>query len=291
MLLRGVFTIFILFIFGSVANAQDFSYIYIQGDKQTPFYVKLEEQMMPRYGKNYHIIPQLAPGTVNIEVLFQQNKYPPGKFTVVVPEHDVRGFLLVQKENIFVLYDIHQGFYIYPGNKAEDDRYKPGKVPAYTMNDAEKNIASQIDPVKQSVGGNSSEPRFIESVELSRNSNNKNTLPVVKESSKNATSKASVIPNSDCPEAISEDEFREILVAAYNEADNARVKFLLSQMKECYTTNQAKILVKTLTTDPQRYTFLKKIYPRITDQSAFSSLEEVLISDEWKDYFRLIISN
>ena len=58
------------------ASANRFSYVYIQGDKQIPFYVKLEDDMLPRYSKNYTIIPQLAAGAINIQILFQQNEYP-----------------------------------------------------------------------------------------------------------------------------------------------------------------------------------------------------------------------
>lgn len=67
--------------------ANGFSYVYIQGDKQTPFYVKFEDEMMPRYGKNYCIISQLAPGPVKVQILFQQNIYPAQTFTIQVPEN------------------------------------------------------------------------------------------------------------------------------------------------------------------------------------------------------------
>ena len=68
--------------FSQHAMAQGFSYVYIQGDKQTPFYVKMEGEMLPRYGKDYSIISELAPGPINIEILFQQNKYPAEKFVI-----------------------------------------------------------------------------------------------------------------------------------------------------------------------------------------------------------------
>jgi hypothetical protein len=101
-------------------QAQGWSYIYIQGDKQTPFYVKLEGEMLPRYSKNYYIIPQLAAGPVHLQVLFQQNEYPAQNFTVLVPDNGYRGFLLTQKDNTFALYDIQQRFYLMPGDNSED---------------------------------------------------------------------------------------------------------------------------------------------------------------------------
>ncbi|WP_118975508.1 DUF4476 domain-containing protein [Taibaiella koreensis] len=102
--------------------AGNYSYVYIEGDKQTPFYVKLEGQMQPRLGKNYCIIPNLAAGVSYIEILFQQNAYPPQKFAINVPESGSRGFVL-QKVNDrqFALYDIQQKNYIVSGNKPEED--------------------------------------------------------------------------------------------------------------------------------------------------------------------------
>ena len=89
-------------------SAQPFSYIYIQGDKGTPFYVKMEGKMLPRYGKNYCIIPELNPGPIHIEILFQQNAMPSRKFTIEVPENGYRGFLLTAKDGSYELYDLQK---------------------------------------------------------------------------------------------------------------------------------------------------------------------------------------
>ena len=81
------------------ASAGKFSYLYIQGDQKTPFYVKLDDAMQPRYGKNYCIIPKLAPGPIHIEILFQQNIFPPQQFNIQIPEDGARGFLLVNSKD------------------------------------------------------------------------------------------------------------------------------------------------------------------------------------------------
>ena len=98
-------------------QAQPFSYIYIQGDKDLPFYVKMEGQMQPRYGKNYCIISELNAGVVHLEVLFQQHALPPKKFTVRVPENGFRGFLLSKKDTAYALYDLMQQRYLGPGEE------------------------------------------------------------------------------------------------------------------------------------------------------------------------------
>ncbi len=87
-------------------GAHPFSYVYIQGDKSVPFYVKLNGQMQPRYGQYHCIIPELDSGVIHLEILFQQRVYPSQKFAVAVPGNGQRGFLLNKKGNSFVLYDL-----------------------------------------------------------------------------------------------------------------------------------------------------------------------------------------
>src|SRR6185437_11361514 len=108
--------------------------------------------MQPRYGKNYCIIPHLATGIINIQILFQQNIYPPQKFTILVPDNGCRGFLLVKKGGGFSLYDLQQNFYLPAGNSVDDD-HAPGINPANTApvnnyvttaKPAEHNVATTV---------------------------------------------------------------------------------------------------------------------------------------------------
>lgn len=112
-----------MFLLVQLSFAKSYAYVYIEGDKQTPFYVKLEGQMLPRLGKNYCIIPNLDAGITNIEILFQQNKYPPQKFVIKVPAEGSRGFVLHKvNDRQFALHDMQQGIYLVSGNTAEDDQ-------------------------------------------------------------------------------------------------------------------------------------------------------------------------
>lgn len=103
------------------AQLSDYAYLYIEGDKETPFYVKLEGKMMPRLGQNYTILSNLDAGVTNIEILFQQNKYAPLRFAIQVPKQVGRGLMLRKVEDNFALVDLQTGQYIFPGNKGSDD--------------------------------------------------------------------------------------------------------------------------------------------------------------------------
>lgn len=285
------------------AAADQFSYVYIQGDKQTPFYVKFEDEMLPRYGKNYCIIPELTPGPIHIQILFQQNAYPAQKFTILVPEGGSRGFLLTRKGESFSLYDIDQQFYLRDGNSESEDR-----VPEYNnlqiselqasatagnqeqlqpeaTNLAANTPATTTTPSTTNQPGNTS-PAFMD-MELNntRVLENDNTP----KSDEDFKGKVAIV-NSDCPHAIDNDLFDAIYKKAEGKPESARLKYLLDKTSDnCFTTNQIRILAGTLENDPERYTFLKKAYSRVTDQSVFPALENLLRSREWKDYFKLIL--
>lgn len=303
--------------FSTFANG--FSYIYIQGDKQAPFYIKFEDQMLPRYGKNYNIIPQLAPGPVNIQVLFQQNMYPAQRFTIMVPEDGFRGFLLLQKNGSFALYDIHQQFYLYPGNKAEDDRVPQANSYVYTNATATPQQAPTVaDARPRATDRNNRQPRFIGNIEFNNERTVQSTPPAQpltegepeyvntetepvpaaeddEYEADNSTPVAAAPPpgtfvtNSDCPAAISDEEFQDLYGKSQAKADKQKLRFLLTKMDQCFTTNQARMLTETLNNDPEKYTFLKRVFPRVTDQYNFSPLENLLSTQEWRSYFRLIL--
>ncbi len=260
--------------------AAQFSYVYIQGDKQTPFYVKLEEDMLPRYGKNYCIIPELAPGIIHIQVLFQQNLYPAQNYTIVVPENGTRGFLLMKKNDEYSLYDIQQQFYLLPGNKAEDD-HAPENTNSYigTVGPASE---ATVQTTKTTTNTTTTNPDFLD-IELKNNrtAQDNSTIPVGNVAIRN---------KSNCTKAVDREVFDAIYKKASDKREDSRLKYLMNKIDEnCFNTTQVTTLTKILPNDPERYTFLKQVYPKTTDQYQFPALEALLSTEEWKGYFKLII--
>lgn len=110
-----------LAIFASISSMYAQSALYIQGDKNTPIYVKVEGQMMPRQGMNYCIVPGLEAGSAHFEVLFQGNKYPVQKYLITIPEDGVRGLLLTKVDDQnFALFDLQTQGYIYNNNTTDE---------------------------------------------------------------------------------------------------------------------------------------------------------------------------
>lgn len=318
---KFLLTIFMLLSACTAFAAEPFSYLYIQGDKKTPFYVKLEDAMQPRYGKNYCIIPKLAPGPAHIEILFQQHAFPAQQFTVLIPESGSRGFLLVQKDGAFSLYDLQQGFYLPAGNAREDDHLPtatstvaangqlapravdelpvrkaastdeapgdttPDKPGPFIKRPAAERIAPAVKRGEPATGN----PVFIRDIELSKGERRDSGDIVLTRTSGGATP-TTTISNSDCPAPLTAAAFSRIFtaVSALTE-DEERLEYLSGQMTECYETWQARTLAGKLAGDAARYELLKKIYPRITDQSAFPLLDDLLTTEIWKtEFLRLV---
>jgi hypothetical protein len=325
--IKGILLLLLLSISFTKAMA-GLSYIYIQGDKQTPFYVKLEGEMQPRYGKNYCIIPKLAPGPIQIEILFQQNEYPAEKFTVIVPQDGFRGFMLTKKGGVYSLYDLQQSFYLSPGNTTEDDiapvtrtpipvetpdvavktpeiveEPKPVSKPVLTTTKPKpvtnKPVATTTKPNPKPVVTKpvqeapkpvaNNEPNFIGNMELNNERTFGNTESTNTEEPATTVNQTPAIANSDCPKPLAFGEYQDVLEKARGKSDKNRLEYLLGQTDKCYTTIQVRALARSLTKDPERYAFLKQIFPHVTDQSNFSMLESTLQSKEWKEYFRLIL--
>jgi len=102
--------------------------------------------------------------------------------------------------------------------------------------------------------------------------------------------KAPATIKSKCGAAIGEKAYDDIYVKSLQKSDHERLKFLLSNIKNCFSCNQIRVLATTLATDPERYALFKQAYPQhITDRENFPSLESTLSKREWKDYFELLL--
>lgn len=286
---------------GNSALAQRFSYVYLQGDKQTPIYVKLEGEMLPRYGQNYALISRLAPGAINVEVLFQQNKFPSQKFTILVPEDGQRSLLLTKQQEGWALYDLVQKFYIPAGNIASEDRYnapdrhaekEPETQPAITAATPE----AVPDPVATIPTPVDNTPVFIPDVELSRGGNKK--AGVKKETTRKpqnqtpapATSARDNAASAACSTPMSIEEFSTFYgqVLTKNGLEE-RLTFLMDS-ETCPTPYQARIIARSLAGDAPRIRYLGRVVRRSPHPKSFQPLSNVFEDSANAEAFRKLIS-
>lgn len=152
MIKKTILTWLCLILCGFSAFSQDLNdaVVYIQSDKETPIYVKVEGQMMERYSKNYVVLGNLASGPLNLEILFQQNKYPNQKFVLNIPPSSQRSLVLKKiDQNKFALYDLNYGIYLNNGNRLEDDISGSDNDYQNTVLAANKQIAAKEEAIKE----------------------------------------------------------------------------------------------------------------------------------------------
>lgn len=89
--------------------AQDASsyFVYIQHEKQLPFYVKLEGKMLSSSVKGYVILPKLPQGKVPVTIGFPKSEAPEQSYTLRLTGQRDYGFLLKNTgDNDYALYDL-----------------------------------------------------------------------------------------------------------------------------------------------------------------------------------------
>lgn len=346
-----LFQSFVFFFLSStILFAQDYATIYIEGDGVTPFYVKVEGVMQERLAKDYFIIPNLDAGYTNIEILFQQNIYPPQKFLIAIPNSGTRGFALKKiNERKFSLYDLQQKRLIAADNKKVDDwvledangfanqqaeqqvprntatskpieelpKFEPGRV---------KKAPKEVKKTTVAVEEAEQQPVFISGIELNKNEqtagrnqqkekaqvatkrrvsgNTKEDikeLPYFKldengnliqpEKSNKVRTDLPAIPNTDCPDAMSNDKFEMLAIQFLDQQDDdSKLKFLRSKKNHCFSTEQVRILGKNMDTQSGRFEAVKSMYIQTSDQENFGKLEELFNTDFLKSKFRELSS-
>lgn len=306
-----IFCVFLL-VKTTTVKAQGFSYVYIQGDKKIPIYAKLEGVMLPRYGKNYALISRLAPGPMNVEILFQQNEYPAVQFNILVPENSKRGFVLTKKENEFYLYDVEQNFYLKPNNDIGEDHLPNSisneqlaidtKVENKTTEVKEENKTTDVIVAVKEVENTpdtiaitatkepevvveNKDPQFIGDITF--DNENSTTTDTLKTETRNTTAAT----NTKCSKTIEYLPYIRLQnsINARKTEDEKLGLILAAAQSDCFKMEQTKELVEKLESDLARFSALKELYPKTIDQSEFSNLESLLTTDDWKSFFKDLV--
>lgn len=100
--------LFCCLLVGSGLAAQDASYfVYIQHEKQQPFYVKLEGKMLSSSVKGYVILPKLPQGKVPVTIGFPKSEAPEQSYVLRLTGQRDYGFLLKNTgDKEYALYDL-----------------------------------------------------------------------------------------------------------------------------------------------------------------------------------------
>ena len=345
--------LFVALCFTPALHAQNYAYFYIEGDQQTPFYVKVEGKMQERFGENYFIIPDLDAGYTHFEILFQKNVYPSQKFLLEVPKSGGRGFVLHKvNDRQFALYDLQQKRYVISGNTEEDDHAPETASYVADTSNQEALSLSSTDNVnelpkfvavskadkdkinKEPVPDANKEPQFLSGIELNTDApaaasdsetaltpeekraerklrrkekrmgkQDLSALPALKyddstglemnqHPDNNMEADLPPLPNTDCPNAMNNDEFEDFALKFLDQSDDSKkLKFLRkNKSKLCFSTEQVRIIAKSLDTQSGRYEAVKMLYIQTSDQENYEKLKSLFNTPFLKNKFEEIIN-
>lgn len=296
----------------ALGQVNTYSYVYIEGDKETPFYVKLEGTMQPRLGKHYAILSNLDKGYTKVEVLFEQNKYPAQTFFINVPENASRSLQLRKlNDGKYALYDLIGGHYITANSKQSDNiDHLLSKLSAPQNSVAvikgnttsNKNFENKTSTSPISESGKTTLNTKTEKTPKAKD----NTLlyhegeepilagqkaPKTKQNfidnvAINNNDNAAVPPNTDCKSAISNEEFGNYLIRIQDKSDDeAKLKYIQKQRKSCYTTAQIEQMALSIKSQSGRMQLLQYMYAQVYDPQEYRTLERVFSTDFLKKKF------
>jgi hypothetical protein len=106
---RKFILIFFIFLGGYLSSKAQGSthFLYIQSDRDQPFYVRVAGQLLSSSTAGYLIVPGISSGELSLVIGFPKNEYPEQQFSVTLSSERDRGFLLKQTaDNHFTLYDL-----------------------------------------------------------------------------------------------------------------------------------------------------------------------------------------
>ncbi len=96
--MKSLLLLYCVLLFGSVSQAQQYQFIYLQADNKQPFYVRINEKLYSSSSAGYLVIPKLKEGTHSLSVGFPKNEWPAQNLDVKIAGKDL-GFLLKNFEN------------------------------------------------------------------------------------------------------------------------------------------------------------------------------------------------
>ncbi|MFN5762078.1 MAG: hypothetical protein ACK44U_08370, partial [Sphingobacteriales bacterium] len=101
-----ILTLFILMLLPVTLSAQQKYFLYVQGENQQPFYVKMEGVIFSSSASGFILLPRLGNGVVDLIIGFPRAQWPEYSFSIEMNSAD-RGLILKNEQNKgWNLYDL-----------------------------------------------------------------------------------------------------------------------------------------------------------------------------------------
>jgi hypothetical protein len=325
--MKRLLLLFYFFLLTLMCSAQVSHFIYIQSDSRQPFYVKLNEQIYSSAAAGYLVIPKLVVGEYRLKIGFPQNEWPVQEWQLTLGNKDA-GFLLKPVSDVWALIDLSD-FSVQKALSKEVVTQTAGNDFANTLalvtGDPGIVVQQKInsDTLIATVGilSEKTDTAVItapvlkkESVMISRllaEENNEGWRAVYQLSSENITdtvevsiekpaepdleqmnsNNAVVITNPACKQLASTQSMKQ-LISRMQKVKSMEEKISLfrnAAKKQCFSTEQMRLLAGEMPTEAGKYYLLDAAYPMIADKHASGSLGMLFSDPYFKNRFEAMI--
>lgn len=132
------------------------SFVYLQNESGTPFYVRTGDTLLSSSHAGYLIMPRLAKGDYHFTIGFPKNKLPEASFAIQLKGSGDKGFLIREKDKAFFLYNLQDQSIVKPaqvassaGNRIVGEPVSKNPQKAEETKKAQDDSASQLLAVLQ----------------------------------------------------------------------------------------------------------------------------------------------
>jgi hypothetical protein len=91
--MKKYLSIILFLLFGTMAKAQKYQFVYLQTDNKQPFYVKIKDKVLSSSQSGYLVIPKLLAGDYALKVGFPKDQWAQQSFNINIGNADA-GYLL-----------------------------------------------------------------------------------------------------------------------------------------------------------------------------------------------------
>jgi hypothetical protein len=321
------YSIFFLLLLFAVFNVSaQTSWIYIEGMKGIPFFVRSNSKVVPKLASNHYIITCPEAGEYSIEISFINSNFKNQTFIVDVRPNSAYGYRMGKTvDQTFYLIDVVNDGKIIEANTPVNislSTYKNfirfGKDVNSERDSSEANL--KVDVAKRQKKSRKSDERTLDSsstvridqlpdtelievdsstlaIEKERTKTKK--APKVKEKSDSLLSAKPSLPASKafrtrtCDEVAKDEEVKSMVDKIKGKQDDdAKLLVVKKQvLSGCFTVPQIALLLPEFSTQYNRFALLKFVYPLTHHPEDMITLASFLKSDNYKQRLRKLLEN
>ncbi len=279
---------FCLLLISITAAAQDFLFIYIQTENQTPFYIKMNQQSISSSSSGYIIIPRLTTGAYKIEIGFPQSEQQRFNVIINLSENDAGYIMKTDVDHTWYMAElltkkaVRTEMYFPDVNQWEIKKSKDefARVLSEVVNDS----TITITKIKKTI---------VEAYIKTLENRSPDTVTVLKRERDNTAALKTVkqLPEAQCKNIATNTVFLKLFKQMQGQKKETDKRALASKAfaGNCFKTRQIKDLGLLFVTEAERYRFYVSAFRHVSDRENFATLEDQLTNDYYINRFKAML--